>query len=482
MSIETLNENELLIKMESEWGHRNFFGFFCMAVQVLYPSVKWDFNWHFKYIADILQSEVERIVAGQPKDKDFIINLPFRSGKSILISIIFPIWCWIVAPELNIITVSATDKLATKFSHQSKILIESQWFQERFGHMFQVRTDQHAKGAFMNNAGGRRESFGINSGIIGSGCDIMLLDDIQSPDNVTATGLKNTIESFTDVLYSRLNNPEVSIRICLQQRVHENDISGYLMRTNPQKYLNIVVPAILSKDLSPAHLVTNYEDKLFWKQRFSMKVMDDFKSTMRPAPYAGQLLQRPVPEEGDMIKRAWFDNTITKSQLLALGNLQWNLVIDTATSEKTRNDPSAFMICAQYQNKLIIRHVRTDWLQFHELLKEIEEIRTDYSIHKIYVEDKSSGIQILQELRRATNYNIIPLSPKGKSKEERIQAIQPQLQTQRVILVRDKESNWVDNFLNECASFPFGVHDDMVDCLGYAVEQFLQNSGRTVFR
>jgi len=478
MTIEGLNETELLQRLESELGKRSLFEFFKMATKVLYPAVQWEYNWHFKYISDLLQAEVQRIVDKQPKDKDFIINLPFRSGKSILISIIFPVWCWIKDPTLNIIVVSATDALATKFSHTSKILIDSQWFQEHWGAVFQIRTDQHAKGSYMSTSGGRRESFGINSGIIGSGCDIMLLDDIQSPDNVTPVGLKNTIESYTDVLYSRLNNPNISLRICLQQRVHENDISGYLMRTNKEKYYHICIPAILSQDLHPADLAFNYIDKLFWNTRFSQKVMDDFKSTMRPAPYAGQLLQRPVPEEGDLIKRAWFQS-MRQSEILGL-NIQWNLVIDTAYTSKTSNDPSGFIVVGKYNNKLIILKAQRKWLQFHELITEIQELQKVYKIHKIYVEEKASGISIFQELQRLTRYNILKLNPKSKDKVERVMAIQPSLESQRVILVQD--DSWNETFLSECASFPFSVHDDLVDCLSYSVEEFLNKSGVTVFK
>lgn len=475
--IERLNQDELLLRLEAELYKRNLFEFFKMASKVLYPSVQWSYNWHFDYIANLLQLEVERLCLNQPKDKDFIINLPFRSGKSILISIIFPVWCWIKNPALNIITVSATDALATKFSHTSKILIDSDWFQNHFADIFQIRKDQHAKGAFMNDKGGRRESFGINSGIIGSGCDIMLLDDIQSPDNVTPVGLKNTIESFTDVLYSRLNNPDISFRIVLQQRCHENDISGYLMRTNPDKYNHICIPAILSPDIHPKYLAINYHNKLFWPDRFSQKVMDDFKSTMRPAPYAGQLLQRPVPEEGDLIKRQWF--SFRKLSDVLTYNLQWNLVIDTAYTDKTKNDPSGFLVVGKYQNSIIIAKAQRKWLQFHELFEEIKELQKVWRIHKIYIEEKASGISIYQELQRLTKYNVLKLNPKSKDKIERVTAAQPSLESGRVILIQD---DWNEMFLSEMASFPYGVHDDLVDTLAYSVEEFLNKSGNTVFK
>ena len=478
MTINSLNEKELLIRLEAELGKRNFYQFFCMATKVLYPSITWDYNWHFRYIADLLQNEIERIILKEPKDKDYIVNLPFRSGKSILISIIFPCWVWIKNPTLSIITVSATDFLAQKFSHQSLILIQSEWFQMRFGNTVEIRKDTQAKGNFMNTQGGRRESFGINSGIIGSGCDIMLLDDIQSPDNVTPVGLKNTIESFTDVLYSRLNNPDVSIRIALQQRCHENDISGYLMRTNPNKYYHICIPAILTPDLHPKDLAMNYTNNLFWENRFSVKVMQDFKTTMRPAPYAGQLLQRPVPESGDLIKREWF-GYMKLSEVLKL-NLSWQLILDTAYTKKTSNDPTGFLLTAKYGNNLIIRLAQRKWLEFNDLINEIVELQRVHKIQKIWIEEKAAGLSISQELKRLTKYNVLALHPKSKDKIERVKAVQPTLESKRVILVID--DTWNEIFLSECASFPYGVHDDIVDCLSYACKEFLMQGSGTIFK
>lgn len=474
--ITELNEKELLIALEREVSTRSLFAFFKMATVVLYPAIEWDYNFHFEYLCVILQDNVERISRGETKDKDLLANLPFRSGKSILISIIFPVWVWIRNPALSIISVSATDMLATKFGHQSKILIDSEWFQLRFGNVFQIRRDQHAKGSYMNTSGGRREAFGINSGIIGSGCDIMILDDIQSPDNITPLGLNNTIQSFQDVLYSRMNNPLISWRICLQQRVHENDISGYLVRNSKEKWLHVCIPAILTEDLQPKELSKHYVNKLFWHSRFSQKVLDDFKSTMRAAPYAGQLLQRPQPEEGDVIKRQWFKK-IKWSTIMDL-RLEWHVVLDTAFTNKTTNDPTGILIVAKYNNNILIKKAARKWLMFHELLEEIREIKK-VNNGKIYIEEKGSGISIVQELKRASNYNVITLHPKDKDKLTRVNAIQPYLQSNRVILVED---DWNDMFLSECASFPFGLHDDLVDCLAYTCEQFLSQNSVTIMK
>jgi predicted phage terminase large subunit-like protein len=206
--------------------------------------------------------------------------------------------------------------------------------------------------------------------------------------------------------------------------------------------------------------------------------MDDFKSTMRPAPYAGQLLQRPVPEEGNIILRAWF--TFISKLEAHQKNLKWNLILDTAYTKNTANDPSGWLIVAKDGNNLIIRHAGRGWLEFNDLMTKINELKIEFDWQKIYIEDKASGLSIAQELRRLTNYNVLSLHPKSKDKIERVKSAQPSLEAKRVILVKD--DSWNETFLSECASFPFAVHDDIVDCLSYSVEEFLNKGGGTVFR
>jgi len=475
----TFTQNDkifLRIQLEAELCQRSLYEFFTRSAKIIAPGVEWDFNWHYEYLCNILESEVNRLLKNEEKDRDYIINIPFRSGKSTLVSIIFPVWCWIKEPSITILTVSATESLAVKFSHMSKILIESTWFKERWGHKFQLRMDSKSKGNYLNNMGGRREAFGISGTVLGSGANIMVCDDIQSPENASPLGLRNTIISFQDVLYSRLNNPRTDFRIMMQQRISDNDISGYLMKVNPHKWNTICMPAVLTKDIQPIELIEKYVDGLFWPSRFSRKVLDDFQQTMRSQMYAGQLLQRPTLEEGDVIKRNWFP--IKRYSEYINVKIEWMLVLDTAYTSDQKNDPSGILIVGKYMGQLIIRKAFQRWLQFYELLEDIKEQQKIYGIKKIYIENKASGLSIIQELKRQ-NFNVLQLSPQGKDKVTRVNACQPQMESGKVVLIED---DWNELYLSELASFPFGAHDDLCDCSIYAIEEFLKKGSGTVFR
>jgi predicted phage terminase large subunit-like protein len=475
----SIPKDKLITLLEAEVGRRSLMEFFKMTAPVLEPDVDWNFNFHFQYIADSLQGEVERMLEGRKKERDYVINIPFRSGKSILISVVFPVWCWVRNPNINIISVSATENLAIKFNHSSKMLLESLWFQQHYPDI-KLRPDSKSKGSYINTNGGRREAFGINSLVIGSGCNIMLLDDIQSPDDTSPIGLRNTILQYQDVLYSRLNNPTTDFRIIIQSRIHENDICGHLLRTNGDDYEHICLPVVLTEDLKPKSLASAYRDNYFWPERFSAEILDNFKKSMRPNMFAGQLLQRPQLEEGDILKRQWFQ-TIKLSELLAKSqSAQWSLVLDTAYTSDKKNDPTGIMLVTKVNNILYIRKVWQKWLQFFELLEEIREIQKVYNVQKIYIEAKASGISLIQQLRSQSALNIIPVDPGMKDKLGRVNMITPILESKRVVLVEDPD--WNDLFLSECAGFPYGLHDDLVDCLTYSVMEFLNKSGTIVYK
>ena len=474
--LKSLSKTKLVITLESALFKKSLFEFFKEAARTLEPSTKWDFNFHFQYTCNILQQEFERIERGDPKEKDIIINLPFRSGKSLLVSVVFPAWCLMKNPTASILNISATQELATNFSHKALMLINSQWFQDRFPHV-QLRVDSKAKSHFITTAGGSIQAFGVNSVIIGSGAShFIILDDPNSPNETSQIAHTSVINTYLDIIYSRLNNPSVGSRIICQQRINIRDLTGYLLSTQPDNYLNICMPAVLSEDLNPTELAEYYTDGLFWSTRFTQKVLDDFKKTLRGSAYASQLMMRPALLEGEVLKRAWF-KIVKQSEVVKLP-IKWIMTIDTAYTKETRNDPSSIMISGRYGNNMYIRKVYQRWLEFNKLIELIKEVHNIYDTRKILIEGKASGLSIVQELKRQTNYNITIVNPNGKDKLSRVTAAAPLLESGRILLVED---DWNESFLNECSVYPAG-RDDQVDVLVYSVKELLQMGGGTIFR
>ena len=97
-----MSNKELHFALEKKLCEMSFYDFFKKAWHIVEPSIPLSTNWHHKYLCDTLQKECERIIEGKNKTKDIIVNVPFRSTKSLLVTVMFPVWCWIKDPTPTI--------------------------------------------------------------------------------------------------------------------------------------------------------------------------------------------------------------------------------------------------------------------------------------------------------------------------------------------------------------------------------------------
>lgn len=152
---------------------KSYYEFFKKAFTILHPGELYNDNWHVKLICDRLQEEVHRITQKKVKKKDIIINIPFRSSKSMICSVIFLPWVWITYPHLKFIYVSFSESLALEHAQFSKNLINSEWYQKFFGDCFSFNRSEDSKHFYANTNGGFRKSVGTGGAITGSGADFL---------------------------------------------------------------------------------------------------------------------------------------------------------------------------------------------------------------------------------------------------------------------------------------------------------------------
>ena len=467
------NDQELVKKaLEKKICEMSFYEFFVRAFPVLEPSVPFSSNWHHKYLCDELQKEAERITNGEGKTKDIIINIPFRSTKSLLVTVLFPVWCWAINPKMRFITASYSAELSIEHATKSRDVIQSDWFQELWGDVFQIKKDQNIKSRYENDHLGMRRATSVGGTVTGQGGDIIIVDDPLSPKNASSqTERENANEWYRTTLYSRLNNPHTGVRIIIMQRIHERDLSGYLLHNNPEGYKHICIPAEKSPLVTPRNLMEYYdENNLFSTDRFSRQILDDYQSALGSYGYAGQLMQSPTPVESGMIRGDWFTVDSMKKDGVV------HFVIDPAYTANQKNDPSALMAFINTGNDWQIVDVENVHMEFPELVKHIPAFceRNGYSSRSmVYVEPKASGKSIVQTLKRETGLNVKEDKPPSKDKVARVADISAILESGRVSLLKGK---WNEEFLTQCGQFPAAAHDDMVDCLVMAVNKGLKKS------
>ena len=470
----------LKFALEKKLCEMSFYEFFKAAWIVVEPAVPLSTNWHHKYICDLLQAECERVIAQQPKTKDIIINVPFRSTKSLIVTVMFPVWAWIKSPKQRFITSSYSATLSIELATKSRDIIFSDWFKRRWGDVFHIKKDQNLKERYENNFVGMRRATSVGGTVTGQGADFLIVDDPLSPQMAnSATERENANEWYRTTFYSRLNQPDIGVRIIIMQRVHEDDLTGFLLGKETRlKYKHICIPAKSGDgNIKPKHLEKFYDKdtQLFWEDRFSQSTLDDYKSALGSYGYAGQLQQTPTPLDSGMIHKDWF-----KIDRYRKDEATVNFVIDPAYTANQKNDPSALLAYTYKDNKWQIVDCINVHKEFPELVKFIPQWvkKNGYTPKsRIFVEPKASGKSIVQTLVRETGLNIKEDKPPTKDKVARVSDISASLESGRVSLLN---GDWNREFLDQLTRFPAAKHDDMVDCLVMAVNKEIWGGGGKV--
>ena len=477
------NKKALKFALNKKLCEMSFYEFFKQAWHVVEPAVPLSTNWHHKYICDILQEECERIIAQKPKTKDIIINVPFRSTKSLIVTVMFPVWVWIKSPKLRFITSSYSATLSIELATKSRDIIFSDWFKKRWGDVFYIKKDQNLKERYENNHIGMRRATSVGGTVTGQGGDFLIVDDPLSPQMAnSATERDNANEWYRTTFYSRLNQAHIGVRIIIMQRVHEEDLTGFLLERETRiNYKHVCIPATNEddKNIKPPQLKKYYdkENGLFWEDRFSQEVLNDYKSALGSYGYAGQLMQTPTPIDSGMIHSNWF-----RVDRYRVEGATVNFVIDPAYTANQKNDPSALLAYTYKENKWQIVDCVNVHKEFPELVKFIPQwVQKNGYTNKsrIYVEPKASGKSIVQTLIRETGLNVKEDKPPTKDKVARVADISASLESGRVSLLN---GDWNREFLEQLTKFPSAKHDDMVDCLVMAInKEIWSGSSKIVF-
>lgn len=440
-------------------------------------------NFHIEFICDELQSMGERVLENKPKKHDLIINVPPGSSKTSIALIAFPVWMWVKKQSIRLLTGSYSAEIAIDSSVKSRILLDSKKFKEMFPEI-SLRNDVNNKGHYMNYGGGERMTTSPGGSGTGRHAHIVLVDDpINTKKSASEVERKNANEWVSKTLSTRKVNKKVTPIIVIMQRLNEDDPTGHLLEKKKGKIKHICLPAEDSNDVKPEYLRAKYVNGLLDPGRMDREVLAESRLDLGSYGYAGQMMQRPSPDEGGLIKRAWF-NYITSDEFALVRTkagksepeeVVWDFFLDTAYTEKTKNDPNGFFAVTYYKYNLYIKMSEAKRMEFPALCEYTPEFMTKNGgtrRSKVYIEPKASGHSLAQHLKKHTPLNVVLLDAPVDSKEVRVHACTPFIESKRVYLL---DGSWNEHFVNECATFPNGKHDDQVDNLTAAIDKFYNN-------
>ena len=415
---------------------------------------------HHKIMADAF----ERVANGELKR--LIINMPPRHTKSEFASYLFPAWFLGKFPEKKIIQTAHTAELAVGFGRKVRNLVNTEGYQEIFP--TKLSSDSKAAGRWNTHAGGDYFAIGVGGAVTGKGADVLIIDDPHSEQEAMQGNpdvYDRVFEWYGSGPRQRLQ-PGGSI-IIVMTRWSKKDLTGQIlansMKRDGDEWEVIEFPALLPSG-NP-----------LWEEFWSKKELEAIKAEIPVSKWEAQYQQNPTSEEGAIIKREMWkiwdkEDPPTCDYIIQ----SW----DTAFEKNNRADYSACTTWGVFYKtnaegfdipNIILLDAFKDRMEFPELKQKAKEMYMEWEPDSLIVEKKAAGAPLIYELRQLG----IPLQEytpsKGSDKIARVNAISDMFASG---FVWCPATRWAEEVMEDCAAFPNGEHDDIVDSTSQALLRF----------
>ena len=414
-------------------------------------------NWHLDLLADYL----ERLERGDIRR--LIINMPPRYLKSLCVSVAWPAWLLAQNPAARVIVASYAASLSEKHSLDCRKLLEEAWYRGLFP-ASGLKRGENEKRLFHTQKRGFRLAASVGGALTGYGGDVLIVDDPLNPLQAESKVLRTLCNRwFEHTFSSRLNDKNQGKMLVVMQRVHPDDLSGYLLRKGGWEQLTLPAIALQTRHYVP--LVKPYrfrEGAALHPAREGAVLLEKLRHDLGSQAFAAQYLQEPVARGGGMIKVDWLGYYDTAGEVEYCMQ-SW----DTAIKSGAGNDYSVGLCFGLRGGEVLLLDVRREKMDFPELRRAMVDFAAKWQPRGVLVEDKGSGQSLLQDLRREPGANWLGIMPR-LDKLTRLAAVSPMLEAGRLKMPRN--AAWKDAFESELLAFPQGRHDDQVD----ALSQFLQ--------
>jgi predicted phage terminase large subunit-like protein len=485
-----------LVKREQDRRNASasLYEFVKQSWHVVEPGIPFIASWHIEAICEHL----EAVSAGDIHR--LLINIPPRHSKSTIVSVMWPAWEWLTDPAQKFLCASYSGNLSTRDNLKTRRLLQSPWYQERWGHMFSFAGDQNAKQRFENDKTGYRLATSVGGTATGEGGSRLILDDPHGAQAAQSEVMRESDLEWFDMVWStRLNNPKTDAMVTVMQRLHERDISGHILE-DIKGWEHICIPAEWDGKVRRTSLgeydPRKKKGELICPERFGEKEITTLKQLLGTYGTAGQLQQDPTPSEGGILKTNHFKLWPASSGLPPFEYILQSY--DCAFTEKTTGDPTACSVWAMFTHKgernAMLIDAWDEHLSYPDLrARAVKDWTTEYGgmtkdspysrakrPDRILVEAKASGQSLLQDLRLA-KVPAVGYNPGQADKVSRAHQAAPTLELGLLWVPESKKNlgqpvSWAASFLKQLGKFPVAEHDDYVDTFTQAVI-YLKNDG-----
>jgi hypothetical protein len=264
-------------------------------------------NWHH----ELIQSTLQKVIDG--KIKRLIINIPPGYTKTELATINFMARGLAINPQSRFLHLSYSSSLALENSSTARNIIKSEAYQAMWDLRLKDDSDSKQKwwteqggGVYATAAGG--QVTGFRAGHMSEGFNgALIIDDPVKPDDAFYEERIKVNNRFNETIKSRLATEDVPI-IVIMQRIHKNDLAGYLLRGGSgEKWHHLNLPVFIDNEKYPKEYTHGIEIKYknkngwLWEAKHTEKNRKELMSH----------------------KRTWFSQYLQKPELFQIDNALW---------------------------------------------------------------------------------------------------------------------------------------------------------------
>src|SRR3990167_11179 len=163
---------------------------------IVEPGTQYVLNWHIELMAEYLEAvhcgEISRL----------IFNIPPRFTKSLTVSIQFPTWEWTDDPTIRFMFAGYAQELLTKHNIDRRLIVESPWYQKRWGESVRMAPDQNRKTVFQNTARGHMMTSPTGGSATGLGGNRLILHDLMNPREADRKAERPSAPAFNPKTFS----------------------------------------------------------------------------------------------------------------------------------------------------------------------------------------------------------------------------------------------------------------------------------------
>lgn len=464
-----------------------------LAFKELEPRAFVD-NWHIGAMAEHLQA------VSRADIRNLIINIPPGTMKSLMVSVLWPAWTWIDDPAFKFIYAAYTKNLSRRDAIRARSLINSDWFQQRWGFGSDPSTGrpsfddprfgdksiaipwQNTRSAtyYVNNHKGFRFSTSVGGEATGNHGDALVIDDpnkaAAASGGRAATGveLQDAIDFWTGTMSTRQADPSKTRKVIIMQRLHENDLAGHEAASGDYQVLCLPMNCDARRRCitSIGFVDPRADGELLWPARFKADDVANLRRAMGTVAAAAQLDQNPIPDGGAIFNPDW----LLQEWRVVPGKAQLYMSVDCAFKDLKSSDFVAIQIWGKLGSQFYLVDQVCERLSFPATLQAIRDMKAKYpKVTGIYVEDKANGTAVLATLKKEIP-GMKPINPEG-GKEARANAVAPYFEAGDVYLPPVSICPWVADYREEMRKFPRGKNDDQVDATTQILLKLAGSSG-----